>query len=211
MQVIRGAQATAKALLTVFNAERSRHPGTSSALTEAIAPQNMPLDARGAFRLVFGKVTFRRIEGNTIDGWAETHLDWVGNGCNVGEICYDQSIFTDNGPQSFQRWGGYNVVHELGHGLDQRGGRRGRADLAAEWVANPNFPRRDALNQDPRGYAGLYFGWQQTRVRTQGEEFADMFVGWVYGQWEASVAGATRSSWMRANMSRWIALAVEGN
>ena len=83
--------------------------------------------------------------------------------------------------------------------------------MQAEWTVNSDFPRRDPDNVWRRGYAGLYFGWQQTRVRTAGEEFADMFLGWAYNQWEASPAGATRSGWMNANMPRWISLAVTGN
>ena len=178
-----------------------------------IATGDRPVTAQEAFQLVYGnnRLVFRHIEGDPIAGWAETHLDWAGNGCYRGEICYDESIFIGSGLASFQRWGPHNVVHELGHGIDQRGGRQARADLAAEWTANPDFPHRDPTNQDPSGYAGLYFGWQQTRVATAGEEFADMFLGWTYNRWDASASGATRSGWMSANMPRWIALAVAGD
>ncbi len=207
LAVVGGVQAVANALLRVFHAERSRHPGTSSALTHAVAPQNMPIYANDAFRAVYGHVTFRHIQGNTINGWAEAHLDWVGNGCNRGEVCYDDSVFqVDAASFSIRQ----NVAHELGHGIDHRGGRQGRSDLLTEWGQNPDFPRRDPANIELRGYADLFFGWQQTKVRTHGEEFADMFLGWTYHQWGPRPAGETRSRWMRTNMPGWIALAVTG-
>jgi len=76
------------------------------------------ITARGAFLRVFGRITFRHIEGNPIAGWAETHLDWASNYCGRGEICYDESIFTNSGLAKFQKWGAQNVAHELGHALD---------------------------------------------------------------------------------------------
>ena len=174
--------------------------------SDPLVPRITP---RGAFLRVFGRITFRRIDSNPIAGWAETHMDWASNYCGMGAICYDESIFTDSGLASFQKWGPQNVVHELGHALDQRGGRRARADLQAEWATNSGFPRR--TTGEFGGFAGPYLGWQQTQVATAGEEFADMFLGWAYNQWETSPAGATRSGWMNANMPRWISLAVTGN
>jgi len=201
-----GAEKVGAALAGVLN-------GSARERRVWIATGDRPVTAQEAFQLVYGnnRLVFRHIEGDPIGGWAETHLDWAGNGCYRGEICYDESIFIGSGLASFQRWGPHNVVHELGHGIDQRGGRQARADLAAEWTANPDFPHRDPDNRQRRGYAGLYFGWQQTRVATAGEEFADMFLGWTYNRWDASASGATRSGWMSANMPRWIALAVAGD
>ena len=42
------------------------------------------------------------------------------------------------------------------------------------------------------------------------EEFADMFLGWVFNRWEVkgngdfTDAGKTRSTWMDQNMKAWI-------
>ena len=97
----------------------------------------------------------------------------------------------------------------------RRASRQPYTDLGAEWDANPDFPRRDPNNIESRGYAGLYFGWQQTRDRTANEEFADMFLGWAYNQWEIDPstgeltdAGIARSDWMNTHMAEWIILAV---
>jgi hypothetical protein len=103
-----------------------------------------------------------------------------------------------------------NAAHELGHTFDWRAGFQPRADLEAEWNANSNFPRRDPENKQLRGYAGLRWTWQQSNESTPSEEFADMFLGWTYNQWERSAAGATRSQWMTTNMASWVALITGG-
>jgi len=176
-----------------------------------IATGDRPVTAQEAFQLVYGnnRLVFRHIEGDPIAGWAETHLDWAGNGCYRGEICYDESIFIGSGLASFQRWGPHNVVHELGHGIDQRGARQARADLAAEWVTEPLLQRRQG------GFAAGA-GWQQNSSPYEGEVFADMFLGWTYSRWadltaRGGPAGVVKSRYMEANMLRVIALAVAGN
>jgi RHS repeat-associated protein len=151
-----------------------------------------------AFQAVYGDVIFRHIEGNPIEGWAETHLDWVGNGCSMGHICYDDSVFTEAGNMAQVS---HNATHELGHGIDQRGGRAARANLAAVWD-NENLRRAN------RGFAGDFPGWQQSTGGGEGEVFADMFLGWVYNTWGPGHSGANRSRYMEANMPSIIALAV---
>jgi hypothetical protein len=108
----------------------------------------------------------------------------------------------DAAPSEFQIK--QNVGHELvGHGIDQRGGRQARADLAAAWDDLP-------LRRNEGGFAGR--GWEQNTSPEPGEVFADMGLGWTYGQWDYSVpAGIARSRYMETNMPRWIALAVAGN
>jgi len=117
-----------------------------------------------------------------------------------------------SGPSSgYLSWGSQNAVHELGHLFDWRAGRgRPAADLQAEWNVNPNFPRRSPNNAQWRGYAGPRFTWQQSSDQSASEEFADMFLGWAYNQWERSAAGATRSQWMTTNMAGWITLITGG-
>jgi hypothetical protein len=152
------------------------------------------------FQAVYGDVTFRRIEGDPIDGWAETHLDWVGNGCNMGEICYDSTMFNTANLD----WLPQNVAHELGHGIDHRGERKARANLAAVWDAQ-NLERSDG------GFAGDYPTWQQSDSDGNGEVFADMFLGWTYNTWGPGNPGARRSRDMEANMPSIVALAVSGD
>ncbi len=154
-----------------------------------------------AFQAVYGDVTFRRIEGNPIDGWAETHLDWVGNGCNMGEICYDTSMF-DSAPNLGLL--SQNVAHELGHGIDQRGGRWARTNLAGVWDT-------EGLRRADGGFAGDFPGWQQSDSSTEGEVWADMFLGWTYNTWGPGDPGARRSQYMEEIMPVAIALAVSGD
>jgi len=154
-----------------------------------------------AFQAVYGDVIFRHIEDNPIKGWAETHLDWAGNGCNMGEICYDKSMFTE--AKNLDQVS-HNVTHELGHGIDQRGGRAARTNLAAVWD-NENLRRANG------GFAGDFPGWQQSEGEGEGEVFADMFLGWTYNRWERSETGTRRSQYVNANMPSIIALAVANN
>jgi len=184
---------------------------------DPLAPR---ITAREAFLQVFGQITFRRIDDNPITGWAETHMDWASNYCGMGEICYDESIFTDSGLAKFQKWGAQNVAHELGHALDQLGGRRARANLNAAQIGYVNSNTGQVVQVAGGGWAGGYsrigdgfrpWPWQQNTAATPGEEFADMFLGWSFNGFAPNQAGAARYSWMSANMPRWIALAVAGN
>jgi RHS repeat-associated protein len=154
-----------------------------------------------AFQAVYGDVLFRHIEGNPIAGWAETHLDWVGFGCNMGQICYDDSMFTEANNMAQVS---HNAAHELGHGIDQRGDRVARANLEAVW----NNLR---LTRDDGGFAGPWPDWQQSTEQGAGEVFADMFLGWTYNRWERSETGTRRSQYMNANIPSIIALAVTNN
>ena len=172
-------------------------------------------DSATLFRLVMGDVTFKRIDGNPITGWAETHLDWVGNGCNQGEICYDDSMFNSTNGVA---WGAQNVGHELVHGIDQRGGRHGRADLNAARIGYTDAEGQtvqvagggweDGYERRPIGFEE--WPWQQNKAPSPGEEFADMFLGWAHNHFTNDAAGVARYQWMSDNMFRWINLAIPG-
>lgn len=83
-------------------------------------------------------------------------------------------------------------------------------DLKNQWAQQPGFPHRDEANREARGFAGLAFGWQQSRSLTQNEEFADMFLGWSFDKWEVdgegmlTAAGRTRSEWIGGHMAGWV-------
>ncbi|HOC22326.1 MAG TPA: RHS repeat-associated core domain-containing protein [Anaerolineae bacterium] len=186
-----------------------------------IATGDRPVTAQEAFQLVYGnnRLVFRHIEGDPIAGWAETHLDWAGNGCYRGEICYDESIFdATHGLE----WTSQNVAHELGHGFDQRGGRQARADLNAAQIGYVDPGSGQVVPvagggwgggyvRTPFGYSSRGMPWQQNTAATPGEDFADMFLGWSFNNFAPGQAGAARNSWMSANMPGWMALAVAGN
>ena len=157
------------------------------------------------FSQVFGDVAFHQS--------ASSCQDVHGVGCWAFTANPQITVYTN---VSQGRYTSQNAAHELGHLFAQRSGRQPYTDLRAEWDANPDFPRRDPNNIESRGYAGLYFGWQQTRDRTENEEFADMFLGWAYNRWEEmdpstgelTDAGIARSNWMNTHMAEWIILAV---
>ncbi|MDD5368416.1 MAG: RHS repeat-associated core domain-containing protein [Anaerolineaceae bacterium] len=97
------------------------------------------------------------------------------------------------------------VIHELGHSFNAAltnavGDIKSAYNvLAATWISDSNFPRR---SDNPNGFAGA--GWAQSKEITVGEEFADMFIGWVYGKWGDNLPGALRSSWMNHQMPFWV-------
>jgi RHS repeat-associated protein len=98
------------------------------------------------------------------------------------------------------------VVHELGHSFNAAmvnniGEDWSPYSVLDKTVTNdPTFPRRSDLNN---GYAGPFPKWQQSSENTVGEEFADMFIGWVFDKWGRGTPGSLRADWMRWNM-QWI-------
>ncbi|MBN2006649.1 MAG: RHS repeat-associated core domain-containing protein, partial [Anaerolineae bacterium] len=211
----KGAWAIAKRLLVVAQADkakaelRAKLTGEDpAAFTSALTPI-WGLSEKDTFRAIYGTVTFRYLPGNTVlcpgaACWAETHLDWAGNGCAVGQICYDDDMFRSAPGFNVTQ----NAVHELGHGLDHRGGRQARANLGTDWRTNP------LLIRDAGGFATADEGegsWQQSNVDTSGEVFADMFLGWVFGRWGEGASGAARPQYMQGKMPGVIALTITGN
>lgn len=50
------------------------------------------------------------------------------------------------------------------------------------------------------GFAGGRWKWQRSSSGLASEEFADMYLGWVYGQWETkAVGGWSDAGQMRAD------------
>lgn len=98
------------------------------------------------------------------------------------------------------RW----AVHELGHAFESRiNGKVGTWGYVRSQLPD------NVLNRD--GFAGGFPGWQQSRVISRGEIFADMFVGWSYGQWDTGEylsEGRAKANFMTTNMSIWIDIAA---
>jgi hypothetical protein len=75
------------------------------------------------------------------------------------------------------------------------------------------------LTRKEGGFFGP-FPWQQARsadAHKPGEVFADMYIGWAIGHWQADPqegdyqAGLAKARYMEANMLGLIALAVANN
>ena len=102
------------------------------------------------------------------------------------------------------------VVHEFGHVFNARvaninlDGDTPYTALDATFASNSSFPRRG----DPgnAGFAGPQWGWQQSGEDSSNEEFADMFVGWVFNRFASNPGGSARSAWMNApeHMQYWV-------
>ncbi|MBN2512698.1 MAG: RHS repeat-associated core domain-containing protein [Sedimentisphaerales bacterium] len=103
------------------------------------------------------------------------------------------------------------VTHELGHAFSQGHGRKPETALG-EAQKNPLFPNRPNFPENtPDGWTGGRYGyaseqnvltWQMSSAQagTLSEEFADMFLGWTFGVWDASDAGVMRSNFMITTM-----------
>lgn len=96
-----------------------------------------------------------------------------------------------------------NVTHELGHWIDQRGGKQARADLKAAMDKQP------FLTRSAGGFAEGN-GWVQNQSGEEGEVFGDMFLGWVYGKWSRQYynAGVIKARYMEDNIINVISLSV---
>ncbi len=113
------------------------------------------------------------------------------------------------------------IIHELGHAFSQRLGGKPVTATDAFLRVRPNVGRpRDGavLPNVLYGFAGSISSprkWQHSLYVTPSEQFADMFVGWVYGEWEPggspggwSTSGYAMSTFMNTQMPEWISSAV---
>jgi hypothetical protein len=163
------------------------------------------------------------INNNPIEIFAYTYnikssspfiIDHYNNG-GVGGIAYS---YRHNGFHGFYRNTTFDihqqsinlVIHEIGHSfeflIEKDAYTRELipfAVLMKEQSRNWNFPRRTFANSYV-GYCGLRWVWQQSPSLHPREEFADMFIGWVYNCWEDSEAGELRKAFMDKNMKMWL-------
>jgi hypothetical protein len=100
------------------------------------------------------------------------------------------------------------VVHETGHAFEKAlrealpRQRLGREYIDTEYLWSRN-------GQGTSGFAGGLWDWQWSRqdgplnlednTDGRGEIFADMFIGWVYNQWEMNSTG---SGWTELGQAR---------
>jgi len=158
-----------------------------------------------AFEMTMGSVNFVFDEAKQIDGWAITEID---------TITFDNSINTERASiAGIIR----TVTHEFGHILDVRTGLSGSGsmwttinDLEGKYVTGVNgdgiWVRKNA------GYGSDSYPDQMHPADKNGgqstiEEFADMFMNWVYDSFAQDAAGDARFGFMTTNMADWVSSA----
>lgn len=106
-------------------------------------------------------------------------------------------------------------VHEFGHTFEASvGDSIPSTALQQAQDTNQAFPDRVAgddglVNKDETwGFAGTRWSWQLSASADANEELADMYVGWVYNQFEDSPLGQMRADFMSSNVPLWVNLAA---
>jgi len=91
-----------------------------------------------------------------------------------------------------------NVVHELGHAYDNLLGQAPRNDMPG-WIVE----KRDLIlrKNDP---CGACWAWQQNRIKSPSETFADMFIAWTYDVWNPYPENAETVSDAQSWMDMWM-------
>jgi RHS repeat-associated protein len=162
---------------------------------------------RSAFLEVYGgSVVFHKTGQSCTEGNGATSCFAQVQSSRLVHVYTD--IYNSNGnslipgPNTSNRW----AVHELAHGFESR--VNGKMDT---WGYVRSQLPDDVLNRN--GFAGDFPGWQQSRQNTRGEIFADMFVGWAYGQWsnnqEQRVFASLKTDFMATNMPVWIDITTQ--
>ncbi|RMF48359.1 MAG: hypothetical protein D6755_03925 [Anaerolineae bacterium] len=162
-----------------------------------------------AFTDVFDTLTF------TLDGGARDGK-WYCTGSGSGFSC---------DPDAVGKITARLVTHELGHTFNATIANNGHTtpynDLFKASIRddNGNWVTGRKNGEWERGYRGyksqgvpdLYHGpnnWNDDATGTVNEEFADMFMNWVFNSFDyrpnANGAGTARYNWMSTNMAEWI-------
>ena len=147
----------------------------------------------------------------------------------TGESCSTATGYSGCWGKTFLREGGHEIdvytdanlaggdahwaVHEFGHAFVNTGRGHPISTLQMYQDLQPGFPNRPLTPNNPKGtwgFAGPRWGWQRSDQGRASEEFADMFLGWVYNQWEPDVdggwspAGQMRADFMNSYMPFWL-------
>lgn len=160
----------------------------------------VPISPWDAYYSVYGgPVNFHKVNQSCAQHAQSINPDSTVAGCwAFTETKNNILIFTDMGTPS-EKW----VVHELGHAFSKafRGGPSGIPTDIDEL-------RPETFDPDEENYGFAYM----YALRTQGtgsEDFADMFVGWVYGEWavDNNTGAWTPDANMRASfMDYWMGI-----
>jgi len=202
--VVRGAEAVASRVYGVVQADRVRTLYGGASGNSALS-QLWGLSQDDVFHAVMGvdAVTFR-VSPQCAQAGCAVGVDpgawaWSQTG-DLGEVWVNVNAFADAGYAGFA--GEQNTVHELMHGINQRGGQVAGNNLEAAWADN------DLLTRRAGGFAGPFLGWQQSTEPTGSEVFADMGLGWTYGRRGSNGAGMAKARYMGSNMPAALALTV---
>jgi hypothetical protein len=162
------------------------------------------ITAREAFKLVYGHITFTKKDPGGREYYGEA------SGTNAIDI---YGFYSEN--YRNKRF----IVHELGHifgrvysnfaGLENQWSEGSPyADMAAYGLSRPNHGNKYT---GFFGFAGGRHEWQfclPEQTDYPGENFADSFLGWVYGKFENSVTGNLRRQHMGKHMQKYLGLYV---
>ena len=166
------------------------------------------------------KITFRKLNS---DGWGEVsdfhtiniyrdgYFFQVGDFFNDGKITHGRINPVLTGSHA-EKWAKYKrfITHEVGHAFDNATYVIGN-QLGRNAVHKSRGTDHDVIS-DLTGFAGPRQDWQWrlARMDTHTEIFADMFVGWVYDQFEVdeesklTEMGQRRYDFMKPRMRSWI-------
>lgn len=108
------------------------------------------------------------------------------------------------------------MVHEFAHTFENRlfeilNIKLPRKVLHWTQINDYQFPMRERGSSVLNGFAGGMDYWQFDLLPDPAEEFADMFVGWVYSTWEDSPEGCAREKFMDTHMKSWISTGCPKN
>lgn len=179
--------------------------GTRLAQSINATHRNWNLTASQAFLLVYGgPVNFRKTGTACASGcWGETFLR-DGRHHEI-EVYTNADLAAGDA-----RW----AVHELGHAFVNTGRGKPISTLDHYQATVAGFPNKPLTPNNPDGkwgFAGPRWGWQRSDQGKTSEEFADMYLGWVYNQWEQnsrgdgwSPQGKMRADFMNSLMPTWL-------
>jgi RHS repeat-associated protein len=85
------------------------------------------------------------------------------------------------------------ILHEMGHAFNQRLGGTPMAGLGGDLLTRDN----------PDGFFASPYVGQLSTDTSQSEIFADMFLGWSFGEWGSGQLGLDRMNYMQ-DMNTWI-------
>ena len=206
--ILQGAATVARQLANTMNQSKSQIAQKYATMGETY--NYTSISAENAFLSFYGgAVTFHKTGQSCTEATGAT-------------LCYAQTqnsrlihVFTDiynsNGESQItdvdtaDRW----AVHELGHAFESRV----NGSVGSWGYVRSQLPD-NVLNRN--GFAGAFNGWQQSRSDDRREIFADMFIGWAYGQWEISeLTGSLtgdanrKAKFMATDMSIWVNIVVQ--
>ena len=82
----------------------------------------------------------------------------------------------------------HEVIHELGHAFNDR------KSSVPEGAVPSNLIGLEGFSSEPPGGQGLWT--PQYDIKNESEAFANMFLGWVYGEWGNNKMGGKRAEFM---------------